>query len=126
MNQVTLEKYRCRQCGRFFYVHAAERHGLDLDFGCPYGCDDNGDRVGEINAVGAELTAGPAVRIKDHQIVMELSEGDFESSMGRRPRNQKEFDDWAALAEKGLLNGHIDWDIIYDCARDAMAGDDDE
>ena len=30
------------------------------------------------------------------------------------------FDQWAALAEKGLLNGHIDWDILYECTCDAM------
>jgi hypothetical protein len=59
-------------------------------------------------------------RIKDHRIVIELSEADFEESMGRKPRDQDEFDEWAMLAEKGLLNGHIDWDIIYECTHDAM------
>jgi len=58
--------------------------------------------------------------IKDYRIVIELAEGDFESSMGRKPKDQDEFDDWARLAEKGLLNGHIDWDILYECACDAM------
>jgi len=69
--------------------------------------------------------------IEDYKIVITLAEGDFEMSMGRNPRDQKEFNDWAMLAEKGLLNGHIDWDIIYECTRDAMAsyggkGDDHE
>lgn len=32
----------------------------------------------------------------------------------------EEFDDWARLCEKGLRNGHVDWDIVYECARDAM------
>lgn len=59
--------------------------------------------------------------IKDHTITILLCDGDFEQSMGRRPRNQDEFDQWAYLAEKGLLNGHIDWDIIYECTRDAMS-----
>ena len=58
--------------------------------------------------------------IKDYRIVIELAEGDFEQSMGRKPRDQNEFDEWARLAEKGLLNGHIDWDIIYECTKDAM------
>jgi hypothetical protein len=49
-----------------------------------------------------------------------LSEGDFELSMGRKPKNQREFDEWACLLEKGLCNGHIDWDILYECTRDAM------
>jgi len=61
-------------------------------------------------------------RIKDPRIVIELSEEEFEMSMGRKPRDQDEFDDWARLAEKGLLNGHIDWDILYECTCGAMAG----
>jgi hypothetical protein len=60
--------------------------------------------------------------IKDYRIEIELCEGDFERSMGRKPRDQEEFDDWTRFAEKGLLNGHIDWDIVYECTRDAMAG----
>jgi len=58
MNNVTLEEYRCRKCGRVFYINAAERSNLDLDFGCPYGCDDNGRYVG---AVRAEATQGKEV-----------------------------------------------------------------
>ncbi len=126
MNQLTLEEYRCRKCGRLFYIDAAERHALDLDFGCPYGCDDNGDRIRALTAGAEEAVGGSATGIKDHRIVIELSEGDFESSMGRKARDQEEFDDWAYLVEKGLLNGHIDWDIVYECACDAMPGDDDE
>lgn len=124
---LNLEEYRCRQCRRLFYIDAVQRTSLDIDFGCPYGCDDNGERVRSIT-VGIE---DPAVRhdvtgIKDHQIMMELCEGDFEQSMHRKPRDQEEFDEWACLAEKGLLNGHIDWDIIYECTREAMPGDQDE
>lgn len=58
--------------------------------------------------------------IKEHEIFITLSEGDFIESMGRVPKDQEEFDKWASLAEKGLLNGHIDWDIIYSCTKDAM------
>ncbi len=65
-------------------------------------------------------------RIEGYQIVIELCEGDFESSMKRKARDQDEFDQWARLAEKGLLNGHIDWDIVYECTRDAMPGGEDE
>jgi hypothetical protein len=130
MNQETLnlEEYRCRKCGRLFCIDAAERHPLAVDFGCPYGCDDNGERIRGITA-GIERAAAErddATRIRDHQIVIELCEGDFESSMKRKPRGQEEFDEWAHLAEKGLLNGHIDWDIIYECTREAMPGNEDE
>ena len=126
MNQITLDEYRCRKCGRLFYINGAERSSLDLDFGCPYGCDDNGDRIRALTAGAEEAVEGSAAGITDHRIVIELSEGDFESSMARKPRDQEEFDDWAYLVEKGLVNGHIDWDIVYECARDAMPGDEDE
>jgi len=53
MNQLVrtaleLEQYQCRQCGRLFYINAMDRGSLDLDFGCPYGCDDNGRHVRDI------------------------------------------------------------------------------
>jgi len=54
MNKVTLEQYRCRKYGRLFYINASQRHPLDIDFGCPHGCDDNGRYVG---AVRAEVTS---------------------------------------------------------------------
>ena len=123
MKQTNLEKYRCRECGRVFYINATERRFLDLDFGCLYGCDENGVRIGVTEA--KEAIAGRADGIKDHRVVIDVSEGDFEGSMGRKPRDQEEFDDWAYLVKKGLLNGHIDWDIVYECACDAMPGDDD-
>ena len=47
---LNLEGYRCRQCGRGFYVDEGERRDLDLDFGCPYGCDDNGRYIGPVRA----------------------------------------------------------------------------
>ncbi len=65
----------------------------------------------------------------EHTIAFTLAEGDFERSMGRKPKNLDEFDAWALLCEKGLRNGHIDWDIVFECAREAMgdsADDDDE
>ena len=61
--------------------------------------------------------------IKEHTIAITLREEDFEQSMGRKPRDQEEFNRWATLAEKGLLNGHIDWNIIYECTKDAMPCD---
>lgn len=63
----------------------------------------------------------PNLQIKDYIIMITLSEEAFEQSMGREPKCQDEFDKWAHLAEKGLLNGHIDWDIVYECTKDAMA-----
>ena len=61
--------------------------------------------------------------VYEHKITIFLSDGDFIESMGREPMNQSEFDTWAQLAEKGLMNGHIDWSIIYECTKDAMGRD---
>jgi hypothetical protein len=58
--------------------------------------------------------------IKDQRMVIELCEGDFERSMGRKPRGQEEFEEWARLAQKGLMNGPIDWDILHECTCDAL------
>ncbi len=58
--------------------------------------------------------------IKDYKIVIEISEEEFELSRCRKPNDQQEFDDWAQLAEKGLLNGYIDWDILNECTCGAM------
>ena len=60
--------------------------------------------------------------VEDHEIVLTLCDGDFERSMGRPPSGQTEFDEWARLLEKGLRNGHIDWDILYNCTKHAMGG----
>ena len=63
---------------------------------------------------------GREQRIKEHRITIILTHEDFRQSMGRRAKSQQEFDKWAELAENELLNSHIDWDIIYECAGEAM------
>jgi len=122
MNQITLEEYRCRKCGRLFYIDGMDRHPLNMDSGCPHGCDDGSERMRDIVAEITETADGRVndFRIRDYRIVLLLSPEEFELSMGRTPNDQDEFDAWAALAEKGLLNGHIDWDIVYECTCDAM------
>ena len=47
MNKVNkqIEEYQCGTCGRVFYIDPRERTGLDLDFGCVFGCDDAGNYV---------------------------------------------------------------------------------
>jgi hypothetical protein len=32
-----------------FYINEMDRSLLDLDFGCPYGCDDNGTHIRSIS-----------------------------------------------------------------------------
>lgn len=43
-----LEEYRCRRCNRPFYIQSGDRGSLEFDFGCPYGCDDDGRHIGGI------------------------------------------------------------------------------
>jgi hypothetical protein len=45
---LVLEKYRCRKCGRNFYINKDDKEAWDLDFGCVFGCDDNGRHVRDI------------------------------------------------------------------------------
>jgi hypothetical protein len=45
---LNLEQYQCRSCKRLFYINGIERSELDLDFGCPFGCNDSGKYVREI------------------------------------------------------------------------------
>jgi hypothetical protein len=121
-----LEEYRCRRCQRLFYVESGDRSSMELEFGCPYGCDDNGQHVCSLSGAIKEATEAPAKdektsdEIRDYRMILNFCPEEFELSMGRRPKSQAEFDQWAALAEKGLFNGHIDWDILYDCTCDAM------
>ena len=122
-----LEEYLCQRCDKSFYIESGDRGSLDLDFGCPYGCDDNGEHIRslrseirEVARTAAENQKRPG-RIVSYAIVLHLCPEEFELSMGRKPSSQAEFDRWSVLAEKGLLNGHIDWDILYECTCDAMA-----
>ena len=51
-----LQEYKCTRCRRLFYINKTDRSGLDLDFGCPYGCDDNGRLIRDIKAEVTEVT----------------------------------------------------------------------
>ena len=44
-----LEEYRCRRCNRSFYIESGDRGSLEFDFGCPYGCDDDGRYIRSIS-----------------------------------------------------------------------------
>jgi len=120
-----LEQYRCRRCDRLFFVESGSS-GQERDFGCPDACDGSGQHVYslgvEIRDVRKATTRNEKAsgRIREHRIILQICPEEFELSMGRKPKSQAEFDRWAALAEKGLLSGHIDWDILYDCTCEAM------
>ena len=44
-----LDQYQCQTCGRFFYINELDKSDLDLDFGCPYGCDNAGEFITKLN-----------------------------------------------------------------------------
>jgi len=54
-----LEQYQCRKCGRFFYINTMDKSFFDMDFGCPYGCDDNGKHVRDIGTEIKKVTDVP-------------------------------------------------------------------
>jgi hypothetical protein len=58
--------------------------------------------------------------MKSQKIVFEVRVEDFAETFSRTPRGKKEFSEFREYCEKGLRNGHIDWNIVLDCAKDAM------
>ncbi len=56
---LNLQQYECRKCGRLFYINKMDKSSLDLDFGCPYGCDDNGKYVKDIKTDIREVQEVP-------------------------------------------------------------------
>ena len=127
MTQLTLEEYRCRKCGRLFFINAMDRHPLNMDFGCPHGCDDGSERMRDIVAEIKETADGRVndfSGIRDHQVVLSLSPAEFERSVGRAPEDQGEFDAWATRAED-MLNVSIDWNTLCQCAYEAIQTADD-
>ena len=58
--------------------------------------------------------------MEEYKIEIEIGVGDFEQVFGRKPKDENEFQEFCNYSEKGLMNGHIDWDIVFNCAKDAM------
>ena len=54
--------------------------------------------------------------IEKRQIVVTMFESDFERSIGRKPKDQTEFDKWVKKANIALFNGCLNWDRFYECA----------
>ncbi|MHC4524723.1 MAG: hypothetical protein ACYSU8_04195 [Planctomycetota bacterium] len=55
-------------------------------------------------------------KIEKRFITITLFEIDFERSIGRKPKNQSEFDRWAKKANAAIFNGCLDWDRLYENA----------
>lgn len=58
--------------------------------------------------------------MKSYKIEFEICLEDFEKTLGRKAENDDEFHEFCRYCERGLYNGHIIWDIVFDCAKDAM------
>ena len=54
--------------------------------------------------------------IEKRPITIMLFEIDFVRSIGRKPKNQTEFDRWAKKANLAVFTGCIDWDRLYENA----------
>lgn len=52
-------------------------------------------------------------------IELTVTEHDFYSVFGREAKDQEEFDEFARCCEKGI-HAQLDWDIIFDCVKEAM------
>jgi hypothetical protein len=57
------------------------------------------------------------MKIEDYQYVITLNEDGFVASVGRKPKNQKEFDDWCGYIENGI-EAQLDWGVLGDCAAE--------
>jgi len=56
----------------------------------------------------------------EHEITLTIGEEDFIKTFGRKPKDIKEFKTFAGFCVKGLLNGHIDMKMVFECAKDEM------
>lgn len=56
---IELEQYRCRRCGRLFYIDGMDRSKLDENFGCTFGCKDGGKLLRRIHFEVKAITNVP-------------------------------------------------------------------
>jgi len=49
--KMLIKHYKCGTCKRHFCIPWGERTSFDVDFGCPYGCDDAGELISSGEAV---------------------------------------------------------------------------
>jgi len=66
---LNLEQYQCRRCGRFFYINKTDKSSLDIGFGCPYGCDDNGRHTRNIHTEIKEVKDIPQTEDEEEEFL---------------------------------------------------------
>jgi hypothetical protein len=55
----------------------------------------------------------------NHKITHTIGLEDFLQAIGRKPKDQKEFDRFVELIGKGI-DAQLDWDILYSSAGDVI------
>ena len=60
--------------------------------------------------------------MKIHKIIYEIGKHDFEHTFKRKPKDKDEFDKFCHYCKNGIAE-QIDWDILFNCAKEAMEGD---
>jgi hypothetical protein len=131
-----LIQYECETCGRYFYVKESDKSELDIEFGCPSGCDDAGKPVRKIVFETKSITDLETGETTTHENISSTDEPiakytlGWESvkalcekrgiDFGRLSEDQRS--DIEHYAQKGL-ESQIDWEIVIDCALQALKGD---
>ena len=103
-------------CG--FKVNSAEYKLMGL---APYGQPTMIDKVREFIDVKDDGTFRLNMKYFAYEQGESMFNSSFEEVMGRKPRNQQEFDEWVYLVDRGLMKGcHIDWETVFKIAEEVM------
>ena len=61
MQKMVLEQYQCETCGRFFYINKGDKSSFDINYGCPYGCDDAGRHTRTLTVIVDAVEDAPVI-----------------------------------------------------------------
>ncbi|WAM22646.1 MAG: hypothetical protein OI715_00705 (plasmid) [Candidatus Methanoperedens sp.] len=131
-----LIQIECETCGRYFYVKEGDKSNLDIEFGCPFGCDCAGKPVRKIIFETKSITDLRTGETTTHENISSTDEPIAKYTLGwedvktfcekrgidfsRLSENKRS--DIEHYAQKGL-ESQIDWEVVIDCALQALKGD---
>jgi hypothetical protein len=130
-----LIQHECKTCGRYFYVKEGDKSELDIEFGCLFGCDDAGKPVRKIifetKSIN-DLRTGETAKHEDISLDEPIAKytlcwEDVKVFCDKRGidfsrLSEDQRSDIEHYAQKGL-ESQIDWEIVIDCALQALKGD---
>lgn len=58
-------------------------------------------------------------KFEDDKVEYLICVEEFENVFGRKPKDKDEWDNFCHYVKKGL-ESHIDWGIVYECAKEAI------